>query len=149
MLKIVRATEADIEHIAANLGQRTLEELLIFGYRDVEHIKEGMRVYLDSPWAYALRDGDEPLAFTGAMEDEPGLVRTWLHISDRFSRVGKSATKMLRWFLAEQIAAHPEYTVEIATVSPHPKAGVWIKLLGFQPYKTEGPVRIFRPVGSC
>jgi hypothetical protein len=149
MLKIVRATEDDIDRVAANLGRRTLEELRVFGYRDVEHIKENMLSYLESPWAYALRDGDETLAFMGGLEIEPGLVTTWLHVTDGLARVGKSATKMLRWFLAEQVKAHLELTIEIATASPCPKADTWIRLLGFKPYRAEGDIRYFRPVGSC
>jgi hypothetical protein len=148
MLQIVRATEADVEHVAANLGQRTLDEAAEIGYRDRAQIKENMLSYLGSPWAYALRDDGEPVAFTGGLEVEPGLVRTWLHVSDKLTRSGKGATKLLRWFLGEQVKANPGLTVEIATASPDPRADTWIRLLGFEFYMAEGPVRYFRCVGS-
>lgn len=133
MLTIRRAHPRDARFIAERMWERGAAELRKCGLDDRKAIQERLRLYSQTPLSFAMFDGDEPIAFFGALRMAPEYYRTWFQATDAFVSHGMASTKQLKKFLAAQVVNYPGAVLDLVTASEHPAADKWFRLLGFRP----------------
>ncbi len=127
MIEVRRAGRAEAEFVVDRAWERGLAEY----DRGRDEMRGNLTHYCEFPDAFAIVDGDTPLAFLGALEVAPDHFCTWFQATDEFVRKGVRATVVFRRFIAKWIAEHPGATLDICTATDHAAAPRWFNLIGF------------------
>ena len=131
-LSFGRVTPEDIQHVLNGLWTRGEKEAVKAGFTSREQLMAYL-LSVSGEYGYTMRTDDEPVAVFGATMSE-GKYFTWFVATERFSEIGKQATRFLKGFIKERVAGRPDAHLEMISAVEHPEAEKWFNLLGFFKY---------------
>lgn len=91
--------------------------------------------------AYTVTYNDIPIVIGGLCPVCPGLMQTWLSVSENIQGHGLAITKLLKYTLYSAINAYNIYSLIAYVSGDNPEYVKWAMLFGFRPI-TIHPIKI-------
>lgn len=146
VVRIERATPAEIEYVARNMRQRDFEEFSALSWENGREALARDLAHRFSERSDTLCAAlDEPIAIGMTVLNRPRVITLGFFATDRFPEIAIGVTRFVRELL-ERFESVGVHRIEAVSLDGHEQAHRWLGLLGLEP--ETGPLRNYGRSGE-
>lgn len=139
-MKIERATEVHVAHVAARLREADVAEFLpLYAVDTQAELADALVArFKDTPDTYAFLS-DEPVAIGAMVMHRPNVATLAFFSTDRFDEIALPVARWVKRTLFPAYEAEGVHRIDAVSIDGHAKAHKWIRMCGLEP--ESGPLR--------